>query len=123
MEKKIERKITSEEVSTLKPPGYSVAAGRGLTEAERDYWRQRTELLHREAKKHPGYSIRMHCKNGIPVSFTYFKRSLMEQALMKRVNRTLEGVRGGLKTGVSRDVLTKRIDRVLEKAKALKWEE
>jgi hypothetical protein len=120
--KKIERRGTAEEVLSLRNrPGYLTMTAGGR-EGEKTYIKRCLALLDAEAKKHPGFSVRMTVKNGIP-RFSCIKRSLTGQALMRRMNRTLERVKGGLKENVPRDILSQRIDRTIKRVREMKWEE
>jgi hypothetical protein len=122
MKSKIMRRGTGKEILSIPNAPYITTKGKDGREAERKYVQSCLALLDRETKRHPGVHVKLSVRGGVPY-FTYIKRSLTEQTLRKRINRALGNVKSGVKNGIGRDALVKRIDRAIKKVEDLQWEE
>ncbi len=119
---KMQRRGTATEISSIPPAPYVTTQGKGGRDAEEKYVKACTTLLDKEIRKYPGYHVSMSVNRGVP-TFTYVKRTVAEQNLRRRINRALQSVKSGVKNGISNAALMKRIDRALESADVILFDE
>lgn len=112
---KYQRRATGAEILSLRnQPEYLTATRKGR-EDEKAYVKRCMELFDAEKKRlGPNFRVTMRVTNGIP-HFSGYKQSLMDQAVSRKITRTLNRFRNGLKEGVPRDTLSRKIDRIIRK--------
>ena len=74
----------------------------------REYFKRCLSLLEGQSKKFPAYHVSLHVTNGVG-SFTYRKRDLQSEKVLKRVDAILR------KFNPRRDVLLEKIDKTLSR--------